>query len=373
MANLGHILHLTVLNPARHTRIFYKLARSQVRLGWQVSIAGQDEATNPYREDGVTIYPIQPFHRLSPQRWLVRKKLSALALRLRPDVIVIHAPELLPLAIRLQAKTGAKLCYDVHEDFEQNLLHAVHYPSFLRMFLARRIRKIEQRSLPYLSAVSYAEALYQDILGAGEKAIVLENTFSRESLKATPSPGLPKGPYFLYCGTIAKEWGSFAAISYWEKLFEFTKIPLVLAGHCPRAEVLAELQTKIEESPLRDHIELIGGAAYVPYRDIVSLIEGCYVGFGLYEPLPHLVGKVPTKFYEFLALGRPLLYPAAWEAFGVANNLGVVVSESRDVAGIYQDLESWQALPESERASFFWSVEKAGEWMKKVFPESTSR
>ncbi len=354
-----HLLHLTVLNPARHTRIFFKFAQSQVQMGWRVSIAGQDPAPAPYEAEGVMVYPQAPFPRLSWRRWRQQQQLARLVETLAPQVIMIHTPELLPMALRLQSKFGLKVVYDVHEDYHQNLRNALHYPAWLRFWLAKIVRQREHRALSTLSAVTYAEVCYHDMLGADDKAWIFPNLFSvqgvRGSLKSLLSPFQGRKAYFLYTGTLAEAWGVFEAIDCWESLYPMTQRPFVLAGHASQPDLLARLEKRMAESPFRDHLLLIGGAEYVPYGQIVALIQACYAGLGLYHALPYLKDKIPTKFYEFLALGKPLIYPAepAWMSFGEPRRLGLALNQ-QSPAAIVQALDQWEALPEEERQEFFW-------------------
>lgn len=350
------VLHLTVLNPARHTRIFHKLAWSQARAGLQVAVAGQDPAASPFEQDGIQLYPIRPFRRLSWRRWTVRRSLYRLASRLRPAWVVIHTPELLPLARRLHRRYGIQVWYDVHEDYATNLQEAAHYPVWLREILARRVRQMELAAVPWLTRVSYAEACYWDLLRADGRtdALVLPNLFPAHLAQTPDCSVVPSVPYYLYCGTIAEAWGVFTAIDWWEQLQPADGLPLVIAGHCAEPGFWQRLQARIARSPHRQAIRIIGGQEYVPYPQIVALIQGCRAGFGLYAPLPHLIHKVPTKFYEFLALGKPLLYPRTgyWAQFGDQHPLGVGISAETTVEEVWERLSQW--CEARDKAPYIW-------------------
>lgn len=366
MSKRPHMLHLTVQNPALHTRIFYKLALSQLAAGWKVSVAGQCDAQHSFEESGVTIYPIQPFSRLSPKRLTLRGRLYELVRTLRPDAVTIHAPELLPLAVRMHQKLGTRIWYDVHEDYQLDLHHAAHFPKWLRRPLGDAVRRMEQQALPSISVVTYAEESYADVLQAGDKSSILPNLFTARSQTSPSTVEVAEDPYFLFTGTLARERGTFAAIDCWEQLFPTCGYPLIIAGQSARESIIAELQARIAASPYVGSIRLIGGSEYVPYSDIVALIQGCYAGLGLYEPLPHLVGKLPTKYFEHLALGRPLLYPAhgAWERFGKETGLGVGITATMTGQDILTRLAAWTPASQPER--FVWQDEIIGTLLGKL-------
>lgn len=365
MSKQRHMLHLTVQNPALHTRIFYKLALSQLAAGWKVSVTGQDTALAPFEQAGITIFPIQPFSRLSPQRLLLRGRLYQLGRELRPDAVTVHAPELLPLAVRMHKAFGTKIWYDVHEDYQLDLYHAAHFPSWLRKPLGDAVRRMEIQALKYISVVSYAEESYFDVLAAGEKANTLPNLFTPRSMVSPPTIELPVFPYFLFTGTLAKERGAFSAIDLWEELFPLNGYPLIIAGQSSREVVVNELKSRIRNSPYVESISLIGGSDFVPYSDIVALIQGCFAGLGLYHPLPHLIGKLPTKFYEHLAMGKPLIYPAVglWKEFGEKYSLGVGLKSGMSGAEILSGLANWKR---ESQVNFVWKDEMIGALLGKM-------
>lgn len=365
MSSQLHMLHLTVQNPALHTRIFYKLALSQLAAGWKVSVAGQNAASAPFEQAGIRIYPIRPFSRLSPQRLLLRGRLYQLVRQLRPDAVTVHAPELLPLAVRMHKAFGTKIWYDVHEDYQLDLHHAAHFPMWLRKPLGDAVRRMEVQSLKHISVVSYAEESYSDVLRAEKKATILPNLFTPRSLTTLATVELPESPYFLFTGTLAKERGAFSAIDLWEELFPLNGYPLIIAGQSSREVVVNELESRIRRSPFSESIRFIGGSDFVPYSDIVALIRGCYAGLGLYEPKPHLVGKLPTKFYEHLALGKPLIYPAVgpWEEFGKKHTLGVGLIPGMSGEEVLSHLADWKQEAQSD---FEWKDEVVGVLLGKM-------
>ena len=360
------MLHLSVLNPALHTRIYHKLARSQQRLGWKVSIAAQHEAEAPFDQEGITIYPIRPFHRLSLKRLSIRSRFYQLVRELKPDAITVHAPELLPLADRIHQRFGTKVWYDMHEDYQLDILHARHFPGWLRGPLSRGVRKTEKQSLSFLDVVSYAEESYHDVLGAGGKALILPNLAPQELLTPIASPSSFPQPYFLFSGTLAEERGVFAAIDLWERLFPLCRHPLVIGGQSSRQVFLDELQNRIKASVHSEHLTLIGGDRYVPYEEMVQLIRHSKAGIGLYQPLPHLIGKLPTKFYEHLALGVPLIYPdlGEWARFGQRHPLGVGITEGDQPEKILARLAEFQAA--EEREEYVWREEMVKKGLEKM-------
>jgi len=124
------ILQLSVLDPAIHTRIYYKVALSLAEEGFKVCVVGTDKVEVPaILPKNVEIISLSTIPRSVTARLLRGWDLFKIAYRRRPDALMIHTPELLHIVVLykiLFPKT--KLFYDVLEDYEKNFslpsLHA---------------------------------------------------------------------------------------------------------------------------------------------------------------------------------------------------------------------------------------------------------
>lgn len=349
-----HICHLSVLNPVRHTRIYYKYALSQVRLGYKVSIIAQGNEKEISIENGVKLISRGTFHRLGIKRLFSWLSLYFKGKAQKADIYFIHSPELLFTAYLLKLG-GASCVYDVHEDYALTIKHAKHYPSWLRKFLASLILSIEKWSSKWLDGIIYAEQCYDNILYA-RNYIVLENTFSSSSSAEEASLTNLPDRYLLYTGTIAPEWGIFSTLSLWKKWRAIEAIPLLIAGFTYQQKLLDEIQDWLKEERLEQQCMLIGGNTYVPYHHIISLIRNCTALTALYELTPVLEKKIPTKFYEGLANKKPLIYTSSpfWNAFNQEHNLGISWGENAEVSDLISRLRDWEATasPESYQWEF---------------------
>ena len=359
---MAHICHLTVLNPAIHTRIFYKLALSQKEMGHQVSIIGQDNSPESCKKSEIHIYPIKPFHRLSWKRLWIQIRILRIALKLKADIYTLHTPELLMLGLWIKWKTGAKLVYDVHEDYQANIRNAAHYPRWLKRSLANMVRRMENWLVKKVDTVVYAEDVYDGMFNLPtEKKYFLRNKFTRRSMEGTASIEVPNQPYMLYTGTLAKAWGVMETLKIWEKMNAVRPIFLVMAGFTHDENLLKEIKEIVENSELKDRFLLVGGREYVPYADIIALIANCEFGTALYEVTPNIKGKIPTKFYEYMAFNKPLIYTddSAWNEFNGKYALGFSWSSDSSVEEILGKMDSWNRNPPfHQKEDFSWESEE---------------
>ena len=359
LANM-HICHLTLLNPALHTRIFYKLALSQHKLGYQVSIIGKDTALSPYTTDNIQIIPIpQLKRRFSPKRLRLAIQVLRKALQVRADVYTLHTPELIWVGHFLK-RSGKKIIYDVHEDYGLNIRASHHYPAFIRKLLSTWVRGMEKRAARRFEAVVYSEYCYDNILAVpNEKKFFLPNKYTPQSFPEDPSYEIPDTPYMLYTGTLAPAWGILETLELWRQFNTLQPLWLVIAGHTRDKRFVDLIQEKVDQYKLQHRFILVGGTSYVPYPHIVQLIQSCWFGTGLYHPLPHIVGKIPTKFYEYMAFDKPLVYTREpfWDQFNAQEQLGFSYVAGDDLQLLQSQLSTWkgQHLPHQ----YAWETEES--------------
>lgn len=373
-----------MLNPAIHTRIFYKLALSQQKTGHSVVIIGQSSRQSPFQQEGIEVIPLGKFNRLSFKRFFAGFKILRLATKEKADAFCIHTPELLWLGLFLKWTKRTTLLYDMHEDYRVTIRNAEHYPAWLRRPLAACIRGWERFCLRWIDGVSYAELTYDNVLGVEDgKKVVLRNTFRgerREKRVETEHKGKSElesesdGDYMLYTGTLADDWGIWETIDWWEKLNEVKVIKLVMAGFSFDGRLIERIEERIQQSPFAERFELVGGRDYVPYEQIVQLIENCSFGTAFYKIKPHIIGKVPTKFYEYMAFDKPLLFTkeSFWEDFNQKNQLGIAISGNEAPKHVLNQLENWNVKHDPSTYSWSHDALRMQEWLAEIFSNKES-
>ena len=364
MDRLPHICHLSVLNPLQHSRIFHRAAISQQRAGFPVSIIAQGRRGEAAIAEGVRLMGTGEFGRLSWDRWRVPRKILDLARSVKADVIQVHTPELLVVAQQLKAEQpGIKVIYDRHEDYAANFQHGDYLPVWSRKSLARWVKRREAGFAEWGDGLVLAEKMYQGQIPFPEKrTVVIQNKFRKPQFVGEP-PFLQG--YMLYTGTLAEIWGIGRTLELWRMLNELEPMRLVVAGHSQRRKPIAKIHQFVREHRLEAQFHLLGGTDYIPHEKIVSLISGCQFGTALYDPLPHLRAKLPTKFFEYLGMGKPLVYTdsAHWNDFNAASPFGIPLRSPFDrnaVAAFWKALQIWKPVSVDPEV---WSWEPEGQKM----------
>lgn len=362
-----HICHLSLLNPAIHSRIFYKMARTQVQAGHRVTVVAQDPAPAPYVQEGVAIVPLGRFGRLDWRRLFVQPRIARIARDLKADVYQVHTVELLPLAHRLKRKSdGAKVVYDMHEDYVANILHADYYGGLSRAALARRVRRVQDDFAGWGDGLILAEDCFAGLISfPPARTAIVRNKFQGEGLaQIAPKEGPSGLPYLLYTGTIAENWGIWRSVELWMQANRSAPVGLVVVGHTHDHALLAALRARVADAGLADRFLLVGGAEYVPHSELLGYVKGCLLGLGLYTLRPNIVGRIPTKFYEFMACGKPLAFTAnaPWDALNAKHRFGVGLHwplRDDEVARLLQDaaIPGKIADPGLPPAAWSWETE----------------
>lgn len=307
--------------------------------GTEVHVAGRRAGLSA-APAGASIYqhPIFSGHRLSLDRLAAQWRYWRLLRRLRPALVFVHAPELLPLTLLWrQLGQGRRFVYDIRENYALNVSTQGVYRGLGRRLLASGLRWVETQAARRATALllaeeSYAEELpFLKDLPAG-RVLLLENKYEPgpgETGVALPRP-VPAAPaplQLLFSGTISELNGVLEAIALTKALraIRLGGAQLTIIGFCQQPALLRHLAQLAAENS--DWLTLTGGARPVPHAAIMVAIA--QADFGLLPYRPHLSTARcrPTKLFEYLAHGLPVLVPdnPLWTGLVQAHGAGLVV------------------------------------------------
>jgi glycosyltransferase involved in cell wall biosynthesis len=231
--------------------------------------------------------------------------------QLNPAIIIISAPELLPVSILHKLLHKSHIWYDVRENYFLNLTTQHTYPFLVRYALACSIRFLEYITAPFISEYLLAETSYAaELPFIRKKYIILQNKYTPLYPHFGAAGPFPKKIYppairLLYSGTISEIHGIFAAIQLVDRLHQrHPGFSLTIIGYCAVASTWQQVQQAVQHKP---YITVIGGNHLVPHAQIVEYIQQSNLGLLPYLPHPSTFTCVPTKLFEYLANGLPVL------------------------------------------------------------------
>ena len=348
------VLLASVLKPVDDTRMRSKFAETLVsRPHVQVHVAGRRatgggpaEAQHPR----ITPHAIFDGPRLSLGRLGAQWRYWRLLRRVRPALVVVHAPELLPLTLLWQGlRRGRRFLYDIRENYALNVRTQRVYQGPVRQLLAAGLRWVEARAAARAAGLLLAEASYADELPflrglPPGRVVTLENKYHPAPgyAPAAPRPLPPPSEplRLLYSGTISELNGVWEAIALAQALRAAWPggVQLTIIGFCQQPALLARVQATVAQSP---GLTLIGGAELVPHARIVAEIGRSHLGLLPYRPHPSTERCRPTKLFEYLAHGLPVV--------AAPNPLWQVVLDAHH-AGLTWDFATNAASPDAAAA-----------------------
>ena len=335
MAERPRVVHLTTVHHPLDPRIFYKQVQSLRRAGFDVHLVAQHARSEVV--DGV---PITALSRTSGRyrRLLLLREAYHAARTLQADLYHIHDPELIPVAYALKRTTRGKIIYDMHEDYLGR-----------GPVEGRLIRALERWCFTWADHVVLAEASYQPIAKrAGVPYTTVLNYFQpHATTHVRPKPPPRHGLDVLYAGVQAYTRGLGILLDVAVQARE-TKLPLRvhLVGVCYRRRDRVAAEKRIAAEQLQGVVHRAGWDRYLPWQAMEPYYLQADVGAALLAPLPNYTGSIPTKFYEYLHYGLPILcsdFPQ-WRAFVERHRCGAAVDPGRP-GEVLRVLRQWYEEP----------------------------
>ena len=344
------LCHDFVMYPYLDPRV-YKEAKSLVKKGYEVSIIswhnlGKDlPASEEY--EGIKVYRILqkvPYYTTSlllrfPFYLLYVLRSVRRAMKLKPDIIHCHDLDTLIIGVILKLLTGKPLYFDAHEDFP-GMLEVTN-----SIILSRLARLYEKILIKMADKVIAAEMPYTDVMKKhyGITPAVVMNLPNLASFHpgVDPSPvirkyGLEGKVVISHIGGIGKGRGiheTLEALPYLQN----DDIRYLLIGSST-VEELDRIKEIIIRLNLEGKVVLTGG---VDYKDTPMYYKASDISMVLLYPVPNYVTSLPTKLFESLAVGTPVLAGNLEYLGGVVKKYDVgLCADSKDPGDIAAKLNT---------------------------------
>lgn len=320
------VVHLSTVHNRHDNRVFNKEARALVNAGYDFHLVISADADGV--DDGI---PVVGLHRtVGPRlRRVVAGQLEAWRVlgSLRPELLQIHDPELIPMALLWGRTHPCKVVYDAHEDLVGQI--------DTKPYLNRLTRPVARAAAQCL--VGLADQGADGIVAATEpvanrfrnpRIAVVHNYpwLANFTVDPAPVPGR-----LVYAGDLTQE----------RKLSFMIGVTRALRATAPQAHLVLAGRALKGCGPV---VEAGVAEGLVDYRGLVGptavpgVLASAQVGLVFLEPLPNYVRSLPTKLFEYMAAGVPFCasdFPA-WR--GMFSGYG---------AGEFADSESLDATVET--------------------------
>lgn len=358
------IVLASLLKPLNDPRMFEKMAVSLARTGrYEVHLIGYPSSAQP-REPSVHFHALPKFRRLSLGRMRARVQVLRFLIELKPELFVVTTHELLGVAILIRILFGAKIVYDIQENYWRNIIYTDAFPKATRTVIACLVRVKEVLTSKLIHHFILAEKGYlNELAWVKNKCTVVENKCRLpDGFLRKPTPGIIQ---LIFTGTIAESTGVFQAINLATELHRVEpRIRLHIVGYCPLDTLYQKINGEIDKN---DFMTLTGGNEFVSHGSILNVLSTANFGIISYPLSPHIENKIPTKLYEYLACQVPLLLQdhQPWTALCAPYHAAIVLDFERpDIGSILAQIHA-NNFYSSNPEGMTWPSEE-GKWVNIV-------
>lgn len=353
------VVHISTVHSWQDPRIYYKQCASLANQGFEIHLITPDapnETVNQVRLHSLRYSPSGRFSRLL----FAGKHIFEQALKLNPDIIHFHDPELIPSALRVQKRFIGSIIYDVHEDNTTAIAHREYLNDIIRPCLIKLVSYYEKKASKELNTI-IAEKYYSRRF---PKAQAILNYPKLDWMTEKLSDKIYEG--LIYTGNVREERGALIHAKILQNIRN------VEVWHIGRCEPSLFEKMKYFTGDNKDRLIVKGVSQYVPFDEIVSLYNSrnWLAGLAIFPYSEHVAEKQLTKFFEYMAAGIPIIYSdfPAWRNLLEPLNVGIAVNpeSEEDIISAVLKLKSNSELQQSMgrngqkyvKMKFSWEIEE---------------
>lgn len=353
------VLIASTLKSSRDTRAFEKFGISLHETNkYSINIIGfSDKRTE--KKDGINFYSsLDNTHSLI-KRLLAQWRFLRVLLKIKPKILICSTYEYLPIAKRFKDFVGYKLIYDVQENYLANLNLNPELSSRQKERKKKLIQRAENTSK--IDLFFLAEKCYSLEMPEKIPYLILENKYAGDlSFNGAKKFEKKDGFRFIISGTLTPAFGVIEGVNWFLKLLEkYPQSTLTIVGHIPLKSFHLELKEIIENRP-----QIIFKGSDLPLAHQTILANYSKADFALtpYQDHPEIRAKIPSKFFESIALSVPILHSPNenWSNFLKKYSAGYAVDFSKrdDATEVFQEVLEQNFFPTTPDNSILWKSDE---------------
>jgi glycosyltransferase involved in cell wall biosynthesis len=301
---MARVCILSSVHIALDNRVFYREAQSLARNGYDVTLIAVHDRTE--MKDGVRIVGLPKVPRWQrPRLWLELYKQAKAA---KADIYHFHDPELLLVTPWLRWRTGKPTIYDIHEVYPDFIKVKDYLPVWIRYPTAWAFHWLE----PLLARLQSGLIFSDDEIGKAFEKIKKPKTtlfnFPALDFVDEGAANIEEGerkPVVLYLGGMERNRGTALMVTAFSRLLEkYPAARLLLVGHFMPPELEEEVRQDAVKWEIDSAVTITGR---VPFEQIGEYLREVSVGWVSWQPVPKNEKNIPTKLFEYMAYGLPVV------------------------------------------------------------------
>lgn len=334
------IVHLTSAHPRNDTRIFIKQCRTLAAHGYDVTLVVADDKGDE-RCDGVTIIDVGCLPGRLQRIFTTTRRVRDRALSLDADLYQLHDPELLPVGLALKRR-GKTVIFDSHEDVPRQLLSKPYLGRISGRALSLAFSLMERYACARFDGIIAATPFIRDKFLKFKPDTVDVNNFPLVGELEGATPWASKRQEVCYVGGIGEIRGIRELVAAGRHLHSAARINLVGTFSEPAIEAA------VRADPGWKRINDLG---FQDRKGVRAVLERSLAGIVTFHRLPNHVDSHPTKMFEYMSAGIPVIasdFPL-WRDIVEGNGCGLCVDPA-DPQAIARAIDHLLARPQLARS-----------------------
>ena len=278
--------------------MFYKEAVGLAQAGWHIVFLHRGEVEGV--KDDVNIVHLPRRHRF--WRILAATSMAWRAARYHADIYYIPDCELLVGGLLLQWVRAKRVVYDCHEDMVSFIRMKRYLPGPIRKLAAWAVDRLEHLAARKLSGFITADpAMYGAFPKLDESRRMIFYNVPLRSLFAEEPPPMGERQYDLVLvGTMSATSGFPDTVTMMDRLWGGGHHVKVLLVGDPIPELAKRISDLARAHKCDDLLTITGR---IPHTDVPRRVAEARIGLIPLPDVPKFRKNIPTKFFEYLAVG----------------------------------------------------------------------
>ena len=292
------VAHVSTVNAPGDNRIMYKECQSLADAGYDVHYVGTDASSVVDLPD-VTMHDL-PRRRGRLSRMTAGPAGAVTTVRaLQPDIVHLHDPELLPW-VPLLKRNGTRVIYDAHEYLPSQVMGK----PYLHPLVRGPVSMVARASSGGLTRLATPWCVRLPPSWRPTR----EPVRYRSELPQTRRWGAPTHSYPAHSGMWpSRTWvasQTAGGSGSWSRQWRSPDLKPGCAS-CSRGRFSPPgLQAEIEALPGWEYVDFVGQLAV---QEVPALLGRARAGIVAFLPLPNHLESYPTKMFEYMAAGLPVI------------------------------------------------------------------
>lgn len=292
------IVHVTSVHAWQDTRIFYRMCQGLAQAGHDVHLVAPGAPDSIV--DDVAMSQLPSIRNRFLRASLIAPIAVIRAARMRADIVHLHDAELLPWG-QILRWFGAKVVFDMHEYLPGAIDRKHWIPRKLRPLMSRiwaGLERILSTGIPTI----FAEHSYLKHYPWIRRSKVVLNLPDARRLLAHPASRLEL-ERVVYVGGVSEARGSLVTLE---------ALRILQARGCNVGFLCIGPSTRQHRAELRNFVrrhdlQRIQFEEFRPQPEALRLAWEGSIGLALLQPERNYVESYPTKIFEYMAMGLPVI------------------------------------------------------------------